>query len=452
MKTLIFLLCAAPLSWALYTSSDDVIELNDRNFETRVLKSDELWIVEFYAPWCGHCKAFASEYKKAATALKGVVRVGAINCDDEKGLAGRYGIKGFPTVKIFGSNKNSPSDFQGQRTAQGVVDEAFSNLKRMVNDRIGGGGSSYRRESEGDSGKQANAGPGEGADLVQLTDSNFDTTVMNSEDMWLVEFYAPWCGHCKSLAPEWARAATALKGKVKVAAVDATANQMLSQRYDIKGFPSIKMFPAGPKSASTVVEYDGPRDASGIAHWATDKLADNLPPPKVSELLSSEQLSETCASNKPVCILAIVPDLLDCDAKCRNNYLSIIADVSKKFRRQGWGWLWTQENAFSSLENTLSLGGSYFPIMAAVNVKKQVFARLKRPFTVDGISEFLSEVAYGRGSTEPMRGELPTIETRAAWDGKDAKKVDEKIEDVDVSDVQLDDDDTYKVRRKQVEL
>ena len=55
------------------------------------------------------------------------------------------------------------------------------------------------------------------------------------------------------------------------------------------------------------------------------------------QLLSSEQLGETCASSKPVCILAIVPDLLDCDAKCRNNYLSIIADVSKKFRRQGWG-------------------------------------------------------------------------------------------------------------------
>ena len=96
-----------------------------------------------------------------------------------------------------------------------------------------------------------------------------------------------------------------------------------------------------------------------------------------------------------------------------------------------------------------------------------------------------SEVAYGRGSTEPMRGELPTIETRAAWDGKDAKKVccaplpptcatctlytlyvyeysllrllystvptdaraqvEEKVEEIDLSDVQLDDDDTYKV-------
>ena len=36
-------------------------------------------------------------------------------------------------------------------------------------------------------------GPGEGADVIQLTDSNFDSTVMNSEDLWLVEFYAPWC-------------------------------------------------------------------------------------------------------------------------------------------------------------------------------------------------------------------------------------------------------------------
>lgn len=47
----IFLVCAVPFTWALYTSSDDVIELNERNFDTRVLKSDELWVVEFYAPW-----------------------------------------------------------------------------------------------------------------------------------------------------------------------------------------------------------------------------------------------------------------------------------------------------------------------------------------------------------------------------------------------------------------
>lgn len=51
--------------------------------------------------------------------------------------------------------------------------------------------------------------------MIELTDSNFDSLVLNSEDMWLVEFYAPWCGHCKNLAPHWAQAATELKGKVR---------------------------------------------------------------------------------------------------------------------------------------------------------------------------------------------------------------------------------------------
>lgn len=62
--------------------------------------------------------------------------------------------------------------------------------------------------------------------VIELTDENFDKTVWNSEDMWLVEFYAPWCGHCKNLAPEWAAAATELKGKVKLGALDATVNTL----------------------------------------------------------------------------------------------------------------------------------------------------------------------------------------------------------------------------------
>jgi protein disulfide-isomerase A6 len=57
-------------SLALYPSSSSVIELTPSNFDKLVIKSDEVWIVEFFAPWCGHCQALVPEYTKAAAALK----------------------------------------------------------------------------------------------------------------------------------------------------------------------------------------------------------------------------------------------------------------------------------------------------------------------------------------------------------------------------------------------
>ena len=63
------------------------------------------------------------EYKKAASALKGIVRLGAVNADEHRSLGGQYGVKGFPTIKIFGSNKNSPTDYRS---------EAKNNLKSVV--------------------------------------------------------------------------------------------------------------------------------------------------------------------------------------------------------------------------------------------------------------------------------------------------------------------------------
>lgn len=54
----------------LYSSNSDVIELKPNNFDSLVLNSDNVWIVEFFAPWCGHCQQLTPEYDKAATALK----------------------------------------------------------------------------------------------------------------------------------------------------------------------------------------------------------------------------------------------------------------------------------------------------------------------------------------------------------------------------------------------
>jgi len=80
--------------------------------------------------------------------------------------------------------------------------------------------------------------------VLVLTDSNFDEELAK-HDFLLVEFYAPWCGHCKSLAPEYVKAAEVLKNNdpsYYVAKVDATANEELAQRFGIKGFPTLFFF------------------------------------------------------------------------------------------------------------------------------------------------------------------------------------------------------------------
>ena len=68
---------------------------------------------------------------------------------------------------------------------------------------------------------------------MELTDGNFEELVLGSDDMWLVEFFAPWCDHCKNLAPHWASAATELKGKVKLGALDATVNTVIAGRFQV---------------------------------------------------------------------------------------------------------------------------------------------------------------------------------------------------------------------------
>lgn len=126
----------------MYSPSDDVVELTETNFDRLVSQSDNIWIVEFYAPWCGHCQSLTPEYKKLATALKGIIKVGAVNADEQKSLGGQFGVRGFPTIKIFGQNKKSPTDFNGERTAKGMGEAALAEARKQIKSILDGGSSS----------------------------------------------------------------------------------------------------------------------------------------------------------------------------------------------------------------------------------------------------------------------------------------------------------------------
>jgi protein disulfide-isomerase A1 len=106
--------------------------------------------------------------------------------------------------------------------------------------------------------------------VIVLTDDNFDD-VVTAHPQLLVEFYAPWCGHCKSLAPEYVKAAAALKDQdIRIAKVDATEEKKVGEKYGVQGFPTLKFF-QGSVDVSDVSDYDGGRTADDIVKWMTKK-------------------------------------------------------------------------------------------------------------------------------------------------------------------------------------
>lgn len=415
-KYLTFLLLLK-LASSLYSSAGPVVMLTESNFKKEVLDSKDIWLIEFFAPWCGHCKGFAPEYEKAARALKGVFKIGAVDADSQQSLGAQFGISGFPTVKFFGANKSKPEDYQGQRTADAIISYMFDKARSLVNARMNP--SKKSSSSSSSNNQQKKADPSSDKDVIILTDDNFDNTVYNSKDMWLIEFYAPWCGHCQKLQPEWNAAATQLKGQIKLAKVDATVNNQLASRFGIRGYPTIKIFaPGNKKSDSSAEEYQGPRETAGIVQYALDKLEKYGYVPDTPQLINQDMLKDTCIDRTGICIIVFLPHIADSSANERNRYLDNIKEASKGARGKPIYYLWAQGGDFFDMEDKLHLSFGY-PAVVAVNYNKKKYAICRSAFTKDNLSDFVVSLLIGK---EPLMNlpEIPRLKKVDAWDGKDA--------------------------------
>ncbi|KAI1772122.1 thioredoxin-domain-containing protein [Hypoxylon cercidicola] len=121
----------------LYLKSSPVIQVDAKNYDRIINKSNHTSVVEFYAPWCGHCQNLKPAYEKAAKNLDGLAKVAAVNCDDDenKQLCGMMGVKGFPTLKtVRPGKKGKPvvEDYNGPRTAKGIVDAVVDKINNHV--------------------------------------------------------------------------------------------------------------------------------------------------------------------------------------------------------------------------------------------------------------------------------------------------------------------------------
>merc|ERR1711936_1019100 len=154
--------------------------------------------------------------------------------------------------------------------------------------------------------------------VAVLTVENFDEVIEGNEFV-LVEFYAPWCGHCKALAPEYAKAAGILAEKestIVLAKLDATEEGAVAEKFEVRGYPTLKFFRNGKAT-----EYGGGRTADTIVSWLEKKTG----PPALA--LASVEEATAFVAGKDVAVIGVFPDQTTDAAKAFLAAASSIDDI-----------------------------------------------------------------------------------------------------------------------------
>ncbi|KAJ2896952.1 hypothetical protein GGI21_004995 [Coemansia aciculifera] len=213
-----------------------VVSLTPKNFKTVVDGSKDV-LVKFYAPWCGHCKTMAADYVTLANSYShsDSVVIAEVNADDHRDLGTKFGVEGFPTLKFFpkGGDVKTPEDYSGGRD--------LDSLANFVRDKTGLAARIKKPVSH----------------VTELDFDKFKALTTDESKFVLVEFYAPWCGHCKSLAPIYAQLSEVFQN-----------DEHIKAEVTIEGFPTLIAWTAGKDSKK--VEYDGSRNLESLVDFVNE--------------------------------------------------------------------------------------------------------------------------------------------------------------------------------------
>ncbi|KAB7503108.1 DnaJ-like protein subfamily C member 10 [Armadillidium nasatum] len=215
----------------------------------QVLNDGSPWFIDFYAPWCPPCMKLLPEFRKASRMIDIPVKFGSIDCTVHSSLCHRFNIHQYPTTIFY--NKTVPHEYHGHHSASHLIDFVRDTLLPTV---------------------------------IILDETSYFEKVSQkpSEELWVVDYYANWCGHCIQMAPEYRRFSRLVAEipNVFIAQIDCAVYQHVCKREGITGYPTIKLYPQGNIGTSRQIKYSGwARDANSFRQWLYSWL-----PSKVSTL------------------------------------------------------------------------------------------------------------------------------------------------------------------------
>ncbi|KAI0127117.1 hypothetical protein BJ170DRAFT_582905 [Xylariales sp. AK1849] len=434
------LLSALPTVRAgLYLKSSPVVQIDAKNYDRLVAKSNYTTALEFYAPWCGHCQSLKPAYEKAAKNLDGLAKIAAVNCDEDenKALCGQFGVQGFPTIKIVRPGKKAGKpvveDYQGPRTAKGIVDIVVDKINNHV-----------KKVTDKD------------LDSFLEKDNNTAKAVLFTEK-------GTTGALLKSIAIDFL-------GVIQVAQIRNKESKAV-ETFGIQSYPSLLLLPGGEQPA---VLYDGDMKKEGMVKFLSQGGAPNQDPApekskakkeKKDKLKASEAKSKTTTSDKsattesvetpteakaaevapPIpafteaakiteeclnsksgtCILALVPSEHGEQAEKALGSLSEIAFKHTHGQRRIFPFfeVHTEDAGVASLLKSLDLTGQVEII--AVNGKRGWWRHFEGDLTGKNIEAWIDAIRLGEG----VKKKLPEGVATEVVEEKPAETVEVKIEE-----------------------
>ncbi|GLB33372.1 putative thioredoxin [Lyophyllum shimeji] len=235
-------------------------ELTPDNFNDSTAKG--LWFIEFYSPYCGHCREFAPTWKQLveeAAHTTPSVKLAQVNCAVHGDLCNEKGVPGYPTLRMYHDGKDLEK-FTGHRELPAL--HAF--IKRHAD--------AFAPKTPPPPAANPNG------EVLELTDATFATNL--AKGPMFVKFFAPWCGHCKKLAPVWRQLAKHMKGKLNVAEVNCDDHSALCKANNVQGYPTLIYLTSGGLRS----EYNGGRKLEQLKTFAEKASSAALRPIKTEEL------------------------------------------------------------------------------------------------------------------------------------------------------------------------